>query len=309
MSIFHVIEAQQFDRTTMEDLFKLATEMRQVRLKGGSEELHGKILLSLFYEPSTRTRLSHESAMLRLGGNVLSTENAKEFSSAAKGETIEDTARVVAGYADVLVIRHHESGMVKRAAEAVSEESIHIINAGDGPGQHPTQALLDLHTIQSEFGTIDGLTIALVGDLRYGRTVHSLSYLLAKFQIKKLYLVSHKLLSMKKDVVEYLDRHKVPYEEVEDLDQIIGTIDVLYQTRVQKERFQDRIDEYERVRGSFIITPLLVQVMRPTARIMHPLPRVDEIEKEVDADARAAYFRQAHYGVDMRMAILHTMLA
>lgn len=292
----------------MEKLFTLATKMRRIKGAGGNETLRGKILLSLFYEPSTRTRLSHESAMMRLGGNVLSTENAKEFSSASKGETIEDTARVVAGYADILVIRHYEAGMVKRAADAVGEKSIHIINAGDGPGQHPTQALLDLYTIKTELGKIDGLTIALVGDLKFGRTVHSLAYLLTKFKIKKLYLVSHELVSMKDDIIDYMKKNDVPFEEVPDLESVISLADVIYQTRIQKERFLDRPEEYDRVKGSYILTPELLKIMKPTARILHPLPRVDEISTAIDADPRAAYFRQAHYGVDIRMALIQTLL-
>lgn len=303
----HILEAQQFDQKTIEGLFFLAGEMGKAKGSKTLEALRGKILLTLFYEPSTRTRLSFESAMLRLGGQVLSTENAREFSSAAKGETIEDTARVVAGYADVCVIRHYEAGTVKRAAEAVGEGGLHIVNAGDGPGQHPSQALLDLYTIKAELGQIDGLTIGLVGDLLYGRTVHSLSYLLAKFGVKKIYLVAHELVRMKKDILDYFQRHSVSFEEVDDLMQVAGELDVLYQTRIQKERFLDRPEEYDKVKGRYIITPQTLEVMKPDARIMHPLPRVNEIANEVDHDPRAAYFRQAHYGVDMRMALLYTL--
>src|SRR3989344_7160367 len=214
----HVIESQQFDRETIECIFKKADELSTLKLKG--TPLRDQIMASLFYEPSTRTRLSFESAMLRLGGEVISTENAREFSSAAKGETLEDTIRVVSHYADIIVLRHFEQGASERAA-AVSE--VPIINAGDGAGQHPTQALLDLYTIQKELGCIDGIHIVLVGDLLNGRTTRSLSYLLGKYEKVTISLVAPKALSMGTDIKEYLTRHNIAFEEQESWNDSLKT--------------------------------------------------------------------------------------
>jgi len=305
--MFHILDGQQFDRETLDHQFALAQEMSKIRVSGGSEILRGKILVSLFYEPSTRTRLSFESAMLRLGGNVISTENAREFSSAVKGETIEDTARNVSGYGDVLVIRHHQTGSVSRAATAV-ERDIPIINAGDGSGQHPTQALVDLYTIRKEIGEIDGLTIAMVGDLKYGRTVRSLAKILCLYPIKKIYFVAHQVVRIGEDIKTYLSQHNVAFEESDNLAEIAKKVDVIYMTRIQKERFGWHWLQYRQAKGKFRITPEIASSMQIHARILHPLPRVDEIAKEVDSDQRAAYFRQSHNGVDVRMALLHTLL-
>ncbi|HTM67922.1 MAG TPA: aspartate carbamoyltransferase [Candidatus Binatia bacterium] len=309
MSLRHVIRAQQFDRPWLESFFGHASAM-EARRRGIADILRGKIMATLFYQPSTRTRLSFETAMYRLGGEVISTENAKEFSSAAKGESLEDTIRVLAGYADAVVIRHHEIGSARRAAAL---DVVPVINAGDGAGQHPTQALLDLYTIRSRLGRIDGLTIAMVGDLKYGRTVHSLAYLLAKFSVAKIYFVAPGLCAMKDGVKDYLRRHDVPFEETDDLAGVMRMADVVYQTRIQKEAFsfEELRDEYEQVRRRFIITTALADSMRPDAIIMHPLPRDEqnnEIEPAVDANPRAAYFEQAHKGVPVRMAILDLVL-
>lgn len=305
MSLRHVIRAQQFDRPWLDAFFTRAAEM-EARGREPSRTLRGKIMATLFYQPSTRTRLSFETAMYRLGGRVLSTENAKEFSSAAKGESIEDTIRVVAGYADVVVLRHHELGSAKRAAAL---DVVPVINAGDGAGQHPTQALLDLYTIQSRLGQVDGLTVAMVGDLKYGRTVHSLAYLLAKFRNVRIFMVAPGVCAMKDGVKDYLRRHGVPFEETDDLPAVMRECDVVYQTRIQKEAFSfDELrDEYEGVRRKFIITPALADSMPAHAIIMHPLPRDEqnnEIEPAVDKNPRAAYFEQAHKGVPVRMALL-----
>jgi aspartate carbamoyltransferase catalytic subunit len=262
-------------------------------------------MASLFYEPSTRTRFSHEAAMQRLGGRILSTENAEAFSSVSKGETLEDTIRMVADYADVIVLRHKEQGAAARAA-AVSR--VPVINAGDGGGQHPTQALLDVFTIEDELGGIDGRVIAFVGDLAHGRTVRSLAYLLGKFKPTKLLFVAHELVRMKQDIKDYLDRHGVRWEELDDLDTAARATDVLYVTRIQKERFGDRIAEFPAVFGRYIVNAELVARMKPSSIIMHPLPRVNEITVEVDQDPRAAYFRQAGNGLFIRMALLHNIL-
>jgi len=243
--------------------------------------------------------------MLRLGGEVATTESAREFSSAAKGETLEDTIRIVEGYTDVIVLRHYESGSARRAADVAS---VPIINAGDGPGQHPTQALLDMYTIQKEIGKLDGVSVAMVGDLANGRTVRSLAYLLARYEDVRLYFVAPEVVAMKDDIKEYLDRHNVQWEEADDLMAVARTVDVVYMTRIQRERFGDRIEDYEAARGKYIIDGSVMEVLRDDARVLHPLPRVDEIEPAVDADPRAAYFRQAHNGLYVRMALLRMVL-
>lgn len=296
----HVIESQQFDQKSLNRLFKLANSLEKKK----DNSLKGKIMASLFYEPSTRTRFSFESAMLRLGGSIITTENAKEFSSAAKGETLEDSIRVINNYADVIVLRHFEEGASKRASLV---SSIPVINAGDGPGQHPTQALLDLYTIQRELRKIDNITIALVGDLKNGRTIHSLAYLLGKYKNIKIYFVSPIELKVGNNIKEYLDKHHIFYEETTDLISIIQNVDVVYQTRIQKERFA-LIEEYNKHAGCYKIDLELANKMKPKSIIMHPLPRVGEILPEVDNSKKAVYFKQAYYGLLIRMALLKTVL-
>lgn len=302
----HIIEAQQFDRETLGDIFRVAREMEQVVQHYGSNILNRRVMASLFYEPSTRTRLSFESAMRRLGGGVITTESAQEFSSAAKGETLEDTIRIIGGYADVIVLRHFESGASRRAA-AVSP--VPIISAGDGPGQHPTQALLDVYTIEREIGRLDGISVALVGDLANGRTARSLCYLLTKFTDTRVYFVAPEVVRMRDDIKDYLTRNGVHWEESTDLHDVASRVDVIYQTRIQRERFGDRVEEYQQARGKFIIDAAVLDRMSKDSIIMHPLPRVDEIDAEaVDGDPRAAYFRQAHNGLYVRMALLRMIL-
>ncbi|KAK7300028.1 hypothetical protein RJT34_10859 [Clitoria ternatea] len=301
-----VIEAQQFDRETLNAIFEVTRSMENVRNNSsGSQMLKGYLMATLFYEPSTRTRLSFESAMKRLGGEVLTTENAREFSSAAKGETLEDTIRTVEGYSDIIVMRHFESGAARRAAETAR---IPVINAGDGPGQHPTQALLDVYTIEREIGKLDGIRVGLVGDLANGRTVRSLAYLLAKYQDVKIYFVSPDVVKMKDDIKEYLTLKGVEWEESSDLMEVASKCDVVYQTRIQKERFGEKIDLYEKARGKYIVNQDVLKVMQKHAVVMHPLPRLDEITVDVDGDPRAAYFRQAKNGLYIRMALLKVLL-
>jgi aspartate carbamoyltransferase catalytic subunit len=301
MRLHHVIEAQQFDRNTLMELFGLTTALEPVARNGGCVKYPNCIMATLFYEPSTRTRFSFETAMHRLGGRVISTESAAEFSSVSKGETLEDTIRILNGYADMIVLRHYEVGAAQRAAR-VSRAP--VINAGDGVGQHPTQALLDLYTIQKEIGHLDGLRIAMVGDLAQGRTVRSLAYLLGKFRNVRMWFVAPPLLKMKEDILGYLRHHGVRYEENSVLEKVLPEVDVVYQTRIQKERFGDRLADYEQCRGQYIIDRTSLELMRPEAIVMHPLPRVDEITPEVDSDPRAAYFRQAENGLYVRMALL-----
>jgi aspartate carbamoyltransferase catalytic subunit len=305
MKLHHVLEAQQFDLLTLAELFEVTRRMEDVVRGGGVLDYQKRVMATLFYEPSTRTRFSFETAMHRLGGRVVSTENAAEFSSVAKGETLEDTIRILNGYSDVIVLRHYDVGASQRAA-AVSR--VPVINAGDGVGQHPTQALLDLYTILKEIGRIDGLKIAMVGDLAQGRTVRSLAYLLSKYRDVKIYFVAPPLLKMKEDILAHLREHNVWFAEEAELAKVLPEVDVVYQTRVQKERFGDRLADYERCRGVYIINQAALRLMKPHAIVMHPLPRLDEISMEVDQDPRAAYFRQAQNGLYVRMALLTMVL-
>ena len=302
----HCVEAQQFRRAALEELFEVARAMEEVRPRTpAARALEGYVTATLFYEPSTRTRLSFETAMMKLGGGVVSTENAREYSSVSKGETLEDTIRTCEGYADAIVLRHFQAGSAKKAAAVAS---VPILNAGDGPGQHPTQALLDTYTIQKELGRIDGIAIGFVGDLANGRTVRSLALMLTEFEDVRMYFVAPEVVKMRDDVKQFLDARGFEWEEVEDLREVAATVDVLYQTRIQKERFEDRPDDYERARGKYVIDQAILDIMREDSIVMHPLPRVDEIAEEVDADPRAAYFRQAKNGTYIRMALLKTLI-
>lgn len=295
----HVIRTQQFTRAGLDKLFALADRLE----REPEAPLKGKIMASLFYEPSTRTRFSFESAMMRLGGNVLSMENAGLSSSAQKGETLEDTIRVVNNYADAIVLRHPEEGAAERAAKV---SKIPVINAGDGTGQHPTQALLDVYTIYRERGTIDGTHIAIVGNLKYYRSARSLSYLLGKFDDVKVTFVSAPELRMRDDIKAYLKRHNVAFDETDDISVAMRKADVVYQTRMQKEWMSE--NEYLRLKKQYIITLPMVEGMKKDAILMHPLPRVDEIAPEVDASPHVIYFKQTFYGLLIRMALLKTIL-
>ncbi|HVB76628.1 MAG TPA: aspartate carbamoyltransferase [Candidatus Nitrosotalea sp.] len=300
----HVLEAQQFSRELLEEIFRRSDEIRANPYRAGGR-LQGRIMAALFYEPSTRTRLSFEAAMLRLGGLTIGTDNARDFSSAAKGETLEDTIRIVSGYADVIVLRHYEEGAARRAAE-VSE--VPLINAGDGKGQHPTQALLDVYTIKDELGRLDGITVAMVGDLANGRTARSLAYLLSRYEGVRIHFVAPAAVAMGEDIKSHLSEHGVEWSQTADLEEALGVADVVYQTRIQKERIE-RGAEYEALRGLYRIDASTMARLRPGAIVMHPLPRVDEIDPEVDSDPRAAYFRQARNGLHIRMALLDMVLS
>lgn len=296
----HFTSTKQIDRATTDDILTVAEAMEQILKAGGSDLLHGKVLASLFYEPSTRTRLSFETAMQRLGGNVI-TADGLQFSSMYKGETIEDTMMVVGQYADIIAMRHPEKGSADRAA-AVSP--VPFINAGDGPGQHPTQALLDLYTIRKERGTLDDISIAMVGDLKFGRTVHSLSFLLGLYDNVRFTLISPPELRMPEKVTEFYTEHGITFTEEDDIEAGLDC-DVLYMTRVQQERFEDPA-EYERLKLRYVLTADHLKGKSPT--IMHPLPRVGEISTDVDALPNAAYFREVRNGVIMRMALLSMLL-
>jgi aspartate carbamoyltransferase catalytic subunit len=297
----HVLSAAQFDRPLLDALFTRASCLEGTR----GHSLSGRIMATLFYEPSTRTRLSFESAMLRLGGSVLGTEAARAFSSAVKGETLEDTIRMVCAYADVIVLRHDHEGA---AAQAAAVATVPVINAGDGPGEHPTQSLLDLFTIDRELGRVEGLHVAICGDLRFGRTARSLARLLALYGGVRLSFVAPDVVQVGRDVRAYLEDRGVPYTLHDRLDDVVGSADVVYQTRVQKERFTDPA-EFEAARGAIRIDAQTMERLPATSIVMHPLPRVDEIDPSVDADPRAAYFRQAANGVALRMALLELLLA
>ncbi len=299
-----VLTAAQFSREQIERLFERADDFA-ARLERG-ERLHllgGKLLATVFYEPSTRTRLSFEAAMQRLGGGVLSVAEAKSASSVAKGESLPDTIRTIASYADAIVLRHPEVGAAQLAA---SVSDVPILNAGDGAGEHPTQALLDLYTMRRERQAIDGLTIALVGDLRNGRTVHSLARALSQFKVDFSF-VSPAALSMPSAVTDYLRERDFYVEETNDLGSALQKADVVYMTRVQKERFQDP-QQYEKLKDFYILNRDLVNGANKNLLVMHPLPRVDEIATDVDALPNAAYFRQAKNGVYIRMALLAEVL-
>jgi aspartate carbamoyltransferase catalytic subunit len=302
--LLHVLESQQFSRELLDEIFERADAMRAEphRVSG---RLQGRIMAALFYEPSTRTRLSFESAMLRLGGRTMGTDNAREFSSAAKGETLEDTIRIVGGYADVIVLRHPDEGAAARAA-AVSD--VPVINGGDGKGQHPTQALLDLYTVKDELGRVDGVRVAIVGDLANGRTARSLAYLLSKYRDVELWFVAPPQVQMGQDIKDHLDEHEVSWHETRDLDEVLPKVDVVYQTRIQRERFPDEA-AYRAVHGVYRVDGDTMARLSPYAIVMHPLPRVDEIDPAVDDDPRAAYFRQARNGVQIRMALLDMVLS
>jgi aspartate carbamoyltransferase catalytic subunit len=297
----HVISAEQFDRHLLDTLFARASALAGVR----DDRLAHRVMATLFYEPSTRTRLSFESAMLRLGGSVIGTEAAHTFSSAIKGETLEDTVRMVSSYADLIVLRHDEAGAAARAAGVAS---VPVVNAGDGPGEHPTQALLDLYTIERELGAVEGVRIAFCGDLRFGRTARSLALLLALYPGVRMSFVAPAVIQVGGDILARLEARGVECRLADQLTDVLDDVDVVYQTRVQKERFTDPA-EYEQARTAIRIDGAIMRRLPARAIVMHPLPRVDEIAPEVDADPRAAYFRQAANGVAIRMALLEMLLA
>lgn len=298
-----ILSVKQFDRATLEAVFGVAHEMKEmVRRIGTFDLLKGKILANLFYEPSTRTSSSFIAAMERLGGSVISI-NEVHYSSVSKGESLPDTVRTLESYADVLVLRHPETGSAALAAQYARKP---IINAGDGIGEHPTQALLDLFTIREELGRVDGLNVTMLGDLKYGRTVHSLARLLTIFDIHLNY-VSPDILRMPPEIMQEIEAEDTVQREYSDLAAVLPETDVLYVTRVQKERFAD-LDEYEAVKNAFVITPETLVNAKKDMIVMHPLPRVGEISMDVDADPRAAYFRQMEYGLYVRMALLAMVL-
>ena len=300
-----IISVKQFKREDLEYVFGVAHEMRgMVERVGTFDLLKGKILANLFYEPSTRTSSSFTAAMERLGGSVIPINEVK-YSSVSKGESLPDTIRTLECYADVIVLRHPETGSAAIAAKAARKP---VINAGDGVGEHPTQALLDTFTIFEELrgGSVDGMTVTMLGDLKYGRTVHSLARLLSLFNVKINY-VSPEILRMPKEVMNEVGEKGIPQAEFSSLTDVLPETDVLYVTRVQKERFEDPA-EYEKVKGAYVIDPQIMKSAKQEMIVMHPLPRVGEISVDFDDDPRAAYFRQMEYGLYVRMALLAMVL-
>lgn len=298
-----ILSVKQFGRKDLEYIFGVAHEMEgMVRRIGTFDLLKGKILANLFYEPSTRTSSSFTAAMERLGGSVIPI-NEVRYSSVSKGESLPDTVRTLESYADVIVLRHSEVGSAALAAKYARKP---VINAGDGVGEHPTQALLDIFTIHEELKRLDGLTVTMVGDLKNGRTVHSLARLLTLYNVKLNY-VSPEILRMPAEIIEEIAGSKIEQHEFSTLDPILAQTDVLYVTRIQKERFTNP-DEYESVKGSYVITPEVMKGAKDEMIVMHPLPRVGEISMDVDDDPRAAYFRQMEYGLYTRMALLAMVL-
>jgi aspartate carbamoyltransferase catalytic subunit len=294
-----ILDGAQFTREEIEFIMAAADGFRrQLQEKPGLDLMKGHVLATLFFEPSTRTRLSFETAMHRLGGSVIGFSSA-ESSSTSKGETLADTIRTVDQYADIIAMRHPQVGSAREAA-AVARAP--ILNGGDGAGQHPTQALLDLYTVRQERGKVDGTTIVLCGDLKYGRTVHA-GVELYKHYNCRLIMVAPEKLKMPADIIEKLRGHGVQVEETADLEAALAKADVLYMTRIQKERFADPA-EYEKLKGSYILSRGMIERVRQDVTVMHPLPRVNEISTDVDDLSNAAYFRQVGNGVFIRMALI-----
>ncbi|MFX0041667.1 MAG: aspartate carbamoyltransferase [Candidatus Hodarchaeota archaeon] len=295
-----IISAKQFDKEDINYILKKAKEMIQIK---NSNILQGKILATLFFEPSTRTRLSFESAMYRLGGNVIGFHSG-DVSSIKKGESIADTIRTVENYSDCIVMRHNLEGAARMA---VKFANVPIINAGSGSGEHPTQALLDLLTITEEVGPLDGLNIGIMGDLKYGRTVHSLSILLSNFDVN-IYFISPKELRMRNRDKDFLRQRQVKYKEITKYRLILSVLDVLYMTRIQKERFID-LEEYEKVKDIYVFRKEDLDDTKNEFRLLHPLPRVSEISPKVDNSEKSIYFKQTFYGIPMRKALLAELMS
>ncbi len=299
-----IISVSQFDTDKLDYIFARAHEMQElVEYVGHADLLKGRVLTCLFYEPSTRTSASFIASMERLGGSVIPITQGVQFSSVSKGETLADTIRTLEQYSDVIVLRHPKIGSAQVAADY---SDIPIINAGDGAGEHPTQALLDLFTIKEELGQIDGLRISMVGDLRNGRTVHSLVRLLAQYKVS-LRFVSPEILRLPMTIMNDVIDAGIDVRETHDVADVIQNADVLYVTRVQKERFSD-LAQYEEVKNHYEITPDIMAQAKEKMVVMHPLPRVGEIHYNVDHDPRAAYFRQVKNGMYIRMALLAAVL-
>lgn len=291
----HVLSSDQYTKESLEELFDLTDKIKK-NPKKFSDKLDDKIIAIMFYEPSTRTRLSFETAALKLGAKIITTENAGEFSSAAKGETIEDSVKVIAGYADAMVIRHRSE---TSAIDAARIEKMPILNAGAGKGEHPTQALLDLYTIRDKKGKIDGSKVAILGDLLHGRTIHSLIKLLSLYEGVEIYGLSKEAFALPEEYINMLKERGIDYKKCNSFEELPRDLDIIYHTRIQAERFEGDFGKEE-----FIIDQKVLNTFSEGTILMHPLPRVIEISAEVDDDPRACYFEQAHNGLFVRMALL-----
>lgn len=300
--LHHVLNASDFRKADLDHILQVANHIASNPSRY-NEVAKGKILATLFFEPSTRTRLSFESAMLRLGGGVIGFSDVSA-SSVSKGETLEDTARTVSCYCDVMAVRHP----VPFSPHNMSKVStVPVVNAGDGPNEHPTQTLTDLVTISQRFGRLDGLTVGLCGDLKYGRTTHSLIKMLSRYPGNSFVLIAPDELQMPQDIIDMLDNDNVPYTITRSLEDAIAGLDMLYMTRIQRERFEDPA-QYERLRGVYVLNRDKMQRAKQEMIVMHPLPRVDEIDVDVDDDERAWYFKQVQFGVYARMALIISLL-
>lgn len=306
MGRIHIIEAQQFNKKNLQEIFIISdTVMERMEQRMPLDVLRGKILANLFYIKSLRTMLSFEAAMTKLGGNVIHTEDGEAFSSELKGASLEDTIRVIGSLVDVIVLRHHQSGAAKRAAEV---SPVPIINGGDGAAQHPTQALVDLYCIEKTKGGIDGISIAFIGDVMNSRAVRSLTYFLAKYTGVKIFFLSPRILRLKDDMREHLTRNQIcfseSFESMEEMKEIISKVGIIYITQIPKEHFGDRIDDYEVSKEIFRIGSDTLSVLKKDTFIMHPFPRSYELPVEIDSDHRAFYFNQIRFGQFLRMGLL-----
>ncbi len=301
-SLNNIVSIADISRSDIETVLEKAKELEKMDKRKKAKILENRVVASLFFEPSTRTRLSFETAIQNLGGRVIGFADPG-VSSFKKGETLSDTIKMIERYADIIVMRHFIEGAARRAAEI---SRVPIINAGDGANQHPTQTLLDLYTIQKAFGKIDGITIGLLGDLKYGRTVHSLAYALAKFKNTKIYCIAPDSLKMPSEIIEDV-KNKATVIETSNLDEVLPELDVLYATRIQKERFADE-KEYDKVKDAFVLDKSILEKTKPNFKIMHPLPRVNEIKTELDLTKAALYFEQAANGVPVREALLSMLV-
>lgn len=297
----HILNTNQFSKAEVEQILANAEKMeKECKIGKVKKLLENKIIACIFFEPSTRTRLSFETAALRLGASIISVENAESSSSAFKGESIEDTTRMLCSYADAIVLRHHRAGTALSASKVSSKP---IINAGDGANQHPSQAMLDLYTIKKEHGRLHNLSVAFVGDLLNSRPLHSLMPLLMMYPDNKFYFISPEELKLPREYIKELQNKKVFFQELDRLEEVLPKVNVLYMTRVQKERFS-QIEDYEKVKDVFLLKIEHLKKLKKEAIIMHALPRINEIDNAIDSDERAAYFRQAQNGLYVRMALL-----
>ncbi|MDD2799330.1 MAG: aspartate carbamoyltransferase [Bacteroidales bacterium] len=300
MSTKHLVSIKDY---TKEDILRVLQEAEEFEKNPNQRLLEGKVVATLFFEPSTRTRLSFETAVNRLGGRIIGFSDASTTSS-SKGETLKDTIKMVSNYADLIIMRHHLEGAARYASEI---SDVPIVNAGDGANQHPSQTMLDLYSIYKTQGTLDNLTITMVGDLKFGRTVHSLLIALAHFK-PTFHFVAPKLLAMPEEYINFCKKRNIPYYEHEDFTtEVINQTDILYMTRVQRERFTD-IMEYEKVKNVYILNNAMLDKSKETLRVLHPLPRVNEISTDVDDNPKAYYFEQARNGVFARQAIICDVL-